>query len=291
MKSVWHRWTAPALLALFVSGAVIAAPAGPASADPKKDLSPAEKVRKALDESIDISIDNQPLADAFKQLSDETKLNFVLDRFTIQQFVGDIQSVAVSVELKGVKVRSGLRTILSQHNLGYAIIGDTVLITTEDMAMHKQMRQRVSVDVDKVPVEKALKQLGKETGTNLLIDSRVAKESQTPVTLQVDDVPLETAVKLLAHMSSLRTVRVGNVLFVTTKETADEMRSDSDLVTTPTPQPGFREGGFGFGGVFPGQLVLPPLQAQPAQPAPVPDLPAPPKEEKPKEDKPKEDKP
>ena len=38
-------------------------------ADPKKNETPAEKVRKALDEIIDVTIEKQPLAVAIDQLS------------------------------------------------------------------------------------------------------------------------------------------------------------------------------------------------------------------------------
>ncbi len=230
MTAFPRRLAAPLLLVLLAAVAAHAAPAGPGPAD-KRAETPAERVRKALEEVVDVSIDNQPLDAAFVQLGQETKLNFVIDRVTIQNTVGDLNQIPVSLKLSGVKVKTALRTILGGNNLGYAVIGDTVLITTEDMATVRQMRQRVSVDVERQPVERALRQLARETGTNLLLDSRVAKEAQNAVTLQLDDVPLETAVKLLAHMSGLRTVRVGNVLFVTTKETADEMRQDADLAT------------------------------------------------------------
>ena len=49
------------------------------------------------------------------------------------------------------------------------------------------------------------------------------KEAKAPVSIQLEDVPLETAVRLLAEMAGLKPVRVGNVLFVTKKETANEL--------------------------------------------------------------------
>ena len=50
-------------------------------------------------------------------------------------------------------------------------------------------------------------------------------------------MPLETAVRLLAKMANLKPVRVGNVLFITGKETATEMRNDPDLAQPPQPLP------------------------------------------------------
>ncbi len=147
----------------------------------------------------------------------------------------DPEQTPVSVKLKDVKVRSALRTILTPYNLSYAILGDTVLITSDELAMFRQMRQRVNIDFDKMEFTAALKQLARDTATNLIVDQRVDKEAKETVTLQMEDVPLETAVRLMAEMVGLKPVRVGNTLFVTNKVTANEMRSDPDLAPAPSP--------------------------------------------------------
>ena len=67
----------------------------------------------------------------------------------------------------------------SQYNLGIAIIGDSVIVTNEELAMQRQMRQKVNADFDKVQLATALKQLGRETATNLLVDPRVKKRRST----------------------------------------------------------------------------------------------------------------
>jgi hypothetical protein len=221
------RWFAAAGAVLVLAAAVVAAP-GPASgSDAKKGDSPAEVINKALDQVGDFALENTTLEQAINRIAEQGKINVVIDRFTITNQYGiDPNGVQVNVKLTGVKTRSALRSVLSQYSLGYAILGDTLLITNEEVAVQRQLRQRVSIDLDKTPAAQALKQLGKETGTNLIVDSRVAKESQTPVTLQIDDVPLDTAVRLIAEMSGLKAVRVGNVMFVTTKATAQELRQD-----------------------------------------------------------------
>ena len=103
-----------------------------------------------------------------------------------------------------------------------------MIVTTDDMAMVRQMRQHVNVDLDKVEFAAALKQIAHETGVNLVLDGRVAKEASAKVSMQMEDVPLETAVRLLAETAGLKPVRVGNVLFVTGKANATEMRNDPD---------------------------------------------------------------
>ncbi len=201
---------------------------------PKKE-SAAEIINKALDKTISMDFANQPLQDAITKLSEQTKLNFILDRGTIQQMGIAPEQAAVTGKLENVKLRTGLRRLLSQYNLGYAIIGDMVLISTEDMAIHRQMRQRINLSLEKVVFQQALKQLAKETATNLVLDARVTKEALTAVTLNLEDVPLEVAVRLMANQAGLRPVRTGNVLYVTTKANAAELRNEGDGASVVNP--------------------------------------------------------
>jgi type II secretory pathway component GspD/PulD (secretin) len=198
------------------------------SADPgKKTPSDVDKVRKALDETVTLEVTDQPLTAALNQIREQTKINFVVDKLTIQQAGLDPDQVQVSAKLTDVKARAALRSLLCPHNLGYAVIGDTVLVSTDDMAMHRQVRQRVSVDLDKVDFADALKQIARDTGTSIVLDPRVAKEAHAKVTVELDDVPLETAVRLMAEGTGLKPVRVGNVLFVTSQANAVAMRNDA----------------------------------------------------------------
>jgi hypothetical protein len=227
---IFRRHGLAAALALAL--ALTAAPAAPvpSAQDTKKaGETPAERVRRALDQNIaNLEIDNQQLNLALEQLHEETKVTFVIDRATIAQMMGlDVDNGApVRAKLQNVKAKTALRNILNQYSLAYAIIGDSVLITSEEMAVYRQLKQRVSVDLDRVQMEKALKGLARETATNLLVDARAQKESQSPVTLQLDDVPLETAVRLIAEGAGLKPVRLGNVVLVTTKAHAVELRCD-----------------------------------------------------------------
>ena len=132
-----------------------------------------------------------------------------------------------------MKARTALRTLLDPYNLTFVAVGDEVVVATEDGAAALRMGQRVSVHLDKVEFAAALKQIARETGVNLALDPRAEKEASAKVSLQVEDVPLRTAVQLLSEMAGLKPVRVGDLLFVTTKKTAAEMRGDPDLVAPP----------------------------------------------------------
>ncbi len=204
-----------------------------------QETSAAEKVKKQLDQQVTLEVTDQSLNAALNRLREQTNINFVVDRLTLQQLGMDPEQLHVSVKLHDVKARSCLRSVLAPYNLGYAIVGDTVLVTSDEMAMHRQLQQRVTLDLDKVELASALKRLAKETAANVVLDSKIAaKEAKTPLSLEMDDVPLETAVRLLAESAGLKPVKVGNVLLVTTRARAAELRSDPDLnPANNVPQP------------------------------------------------------
>jgi type II secretory pathway component GspD/PulD (secretin) len=227
----WNELVAVALLAA-VPAALTAAPA---TEDKNKSESAAEKVRKALDQKIDMELAGQSILASIDQFKDKTKINVVLDTNFLAQNGIDVNNHQVSIKVEGVKARSALRSILGQHHLGYAVLGDTVVVTTEDMAMHRQFKQKVSLDLDKVELEKALKDLSKETAVQVLMDKKLAKEAATQVTLQLEDVPLETAVRLLCEQAGVKPVRMGNLLYITSPANAKELRTEPDLAPSPAP--------------------------------------------------------
>src|SRR6516164_7910681 len=117
----WRRHSLAGCLVLgvaMVSVAVLSAGAEPDA----KPTSAVAKVRKALDEPISLELTDQPLSAALNKIRDQTKINFVVDRLTLQQNGIDPEQTQVSVKLKDVKARSCLRAVLSPYNLGYAII-------------------------------------------------------------------------------------------------------------------------------------------------------------------------
>jgi hypothetical protein len=294
-KSAAHGLLAALALAL-APASLPAAPAAPAP-DQDKASSPAEKLRQALNAPVTVKVEKQSLTAAVEMLREKGQVNLVLDTFSIQQlgWLPDQPPTPVDVDLKDVKFKSALRTILEPYNLSYAVVGDTVVVTTEQAAVSRVMRQRVNVEFDKVEFAQALKQLSKDTGANLLLDSRVEKEAKSAVSLELDDVPLETAVRLLSEMAGLKPVRIGNVLFITDKKNAAELRADPDLAQPTQPgQPGpiygldartgaliFTPGGPAFG---PGLAPAPPATGS-APVAPV----APPVTRTGDDDKPKSD--
>ncbi len=209
-------------------------------------------------------------------LGDKSHIAFVLDANTIMQ--AGIQPNApptpVTIKQDNVKVRDVLRKIVGTYGLGYAVLGETVVISTEDMAMARQMHQRISVDVDKAALTDALKQLSRESAVNLVLDPHNEKEASAKVSLQLEDVPLDTAVRVLAEMANLKAVRVGNTMFVTSKEKAAEMRMEPDLsqpINPGQPQPGIAIPQPTIPVAPPAVIGNPPVNPPPTPPAVEPD--------------------
>jgi type II secretory pathway component GspD/PulD (secretin) len=206
----------------------------------------AEKLRKALDQVRDLEIAEQPLDAAVKQLREQTGINFTIDRAVtpntsgfsmIGGGPGTLASGYTQLNIGGPYHHLPLRVILAKmlrkHNLTHVLVGDTVLITTTDKAVERQLEQTISINIKDVALSDALKQLARETGANLVLDPRAAKEEQTALTLRLDEVALETAVELLADEADLRAVRLGNVLYVTSEARARKLRKPRPAVIAP----------------------------------------------------------
>lgn len=193
--------------------AALAAPVADKPADSAND-----KARKALEHTVSVDYDNVPLADVLGDLSEKTKVRFVADRHRLSA------SAQVSIQLKE---RVSVRELLRRLDLASVVIDGTVYVGDEAAAIERQMRQRVSVDLDEVPLAKALQRLAKQTQTNLVLDPRLPKDArETTITLQLEDVPLDTAVRLLVEVAGLKPVLRDNVLFVTTEERADKLHRE-----------------------------------------------------------------
>jgi type II secretory pathway component GspD/PulD (secretin) len=264
-----------ALCRLFAAAVFVAPPAlfttpaqaaAPAPAVPAKNASPMDAARKALDEVGDMSYQNQSLNAVISDLKDKAKVAVVIDPMVFQ-FGFDPNQPTINVNLKGVKLKDGLQQALAPFGLKCGLTRDGLFISTEEGVIAKQLRQRVSVDCDGTAFAAAVKQLAADTGANVVIDPRLKEKASAAVTLKLDDVPLETAVRLLAEVADLGTVRMNNVLFVTTTERAEKLRPNADGPTQPGNNPLFPIIGGAAGPVIGGVGGIAPLPAVPAPPA------------------------
>lgn len=252
-----------------------------------KSAATAEKVRRTLDQVLLLDYEGQSLEEALRHLKEKTQIHFMVDHFALQNMGIPIGEVPMQVSLKGngIKVRQSLQRMLNPYGLTYVILDDGVLVTTEDFGIQRQMRQRTVVDVKDTPLHKALRDIAKQTGVNLVIDPRVMKQAQANVSLEVEDATIETAMRLLAELGDLKAVRMGNVLFVTNEARAEKIRREENpqqsLPGVAVPELMRNAGGGVGGGGFGGAGVAPaaPAGIAPAPPAdkdgPAPNAPEP----------------
>lgn len=272
MRVTLRRLFAVAVLAVTP---VAAEAAAPVPAAPAKSDNPMAAARKALDEVGDMNYQGRTLNDVINDLKDKSKVPVILDN-TVYQFGLDPNQPVVTVNLKQVKLKDGLKAVLAPYNLKFGLTAEGLFISTEEGVITRQLRQRVSVDCDGTEFATAAKQLATDTGANVVVDPRLGDKAKKAVTLKLDDVPLETAIRLLSEVADLRAVRMSNVLFVTTPEKAKVLREDADGPTSPSPaNPFFPFGGGvglppgGIGGVVLPAVPIDPIQVNPPPPPQV----------------------
>jgi hypothetical protein len=218
---------------LFVFGFVLAwalshrAIEGVATAQNEERPLPGDRIRKRLDQVIAFDYSGQSFRDAIDHVQDRTQMPITIDPIALQQ-VGVVDGAPMQIELKNVrnKVRQALQGFLHSHGLTYVVLEDNLLITTEENAIARQLMQRFPIDIKDVPATKALRDLARQSGVNLVIDPRVAKAAAANVTLELDDANVLTSMRLLAEFVDLKAVRMGNVIFVTDPARAEKIRRE-----------------------------------------------------------------
>ncbi len=239
----WRIMSATLAGLLLAAGALSAAPIPD---PPKPAEAAAERIRKALDMTLTVDYEGTTFGEAMSQLREKTKLNLVVDRVALQQTGINVDDQPIQkLHLKEVKARTVLRQLLAQlpqvqdfdpitgqarpGGLTYVVDDDIILITFEGRAFRRMMAQKVNVDAEKSALDIVLKQIANDTGVNVVLDPRqLEKVKDIGVTLRLTQVPVETAVRLVAEMAGMRSVKMSNVLFVTSKETAAEIKKEEE---------------------------------------------------------------
>jgi type II secretory pathway component GspD/PulD (secretin) len=246
-----------------------------------------EQIRKALDQPIVLDFSGQSVMEALQHLRQKTNIEFNLDQLALASMninINDNGEQSVTMKSTGGKLSVALRKLLNTQQLTYVIFEDAILITTAELATTRQMKQRVNLDVEEVPLAKAVRELARNYAFNLVIDPKISKDSQKPVSLTLDGTSLETSVRLLAEMAGLKAVRLDNVMFITNEERADKLRkeekdSQPNMLDDPgmllNPRAGFAVpagiGGLaGLGGPAFRAVPLPPGPDDGVPPAPPP---------------------
>jgi type II secretory pathway component GspD/PulD (secretin) len=208
---------------------------------------PGDRVRKKLEQIISFDYSGQSFREAIAHVQERTQLSISIDPIAMQQ-VGVVDGVPLQIELKNSrsKVRQALQGFLQNHGLTYVILEDNILITTEDNAVARQMSQRFPIEIKDVPATKALRDVARQAGLNLVVDPRASKIASTNVTLELEDATVLTSLRLIAEFVDLKAVRMGNVIFVTDPVRAERIRKEEAATTPPSLDPRALMGGVGI---------------------------------------------
>lgn len=253
---------------------------------PAKTATSIDKLRQGLDKQITVNFTGQNIEEVLNHIKDKSGLPISIDDASMAMMNVNFlnpngQPMQVQVKATNEKTSAVLRKFLNHYRMTYVIFEDSILVTGEEYALMRQMKQRVSVNVEDVPAKKAITDLARNHGINLVIDPKVATQADTAVSLSVDNTGIETAVRLLAELASLKAVRMGNVMFVTDETRAKKIREEEghQFDNPFNPNMPYVERGIGIGGAFGGVVMparaVPPLNVPNGVPVPAPavDLP------------------
>jgi hypothetical protein len=220
---------------------VLATAAGAEAAPPER----ADELIDALNKTVEFPGIEDPkatLIEALDQLAKMYDLSFdVNERAFKFEMVPDVLKTEIAQPnpipamnaTPAVVLRKVLARIPVPSGATFLIRRDAIEITT-DQALREEVwganyrgpwLPLVYVRFEGVPLQEALRQLARQTDTNIVLDPSVGPKARLPVTARLRNTPLEVALHLLADMAELQAVQVGNVAYVTTPRKAAPLRA------------------------------------------------------------------
>jgi hypothetical protein len=238
------------IASILVGGLLWHGPAEKQAAQPAKGTAArSQYLAERMADTVDFQGFDDPkmtLQDALEYLADRYDLSFDVDEKAFEKAIGKdkprhvIQDQIASTpvpKMRGVGLETILRKILIRVDVPsgatYLIHKGQILITTQAAAseevlgdsqlplpplIHRQMQKRLLRD--------ALEEVAELTDANIVLDESVGEKAKETVTARFLNTPVETAVRILANKANLSMVRLENVLYVTTREKADELRDE-----------------------------------------------------------------
>lgn len=131
---------------------------------------------------------------------------------------------------KKMTVDMALRVLIGQlprpHQPTYVVRGGTVVITPKNrVAMKYLLKEKVVATFHKKPLVEAVYSLSDLTGASIVFDPFVGEQALAPVSATfAHDATLDSALTLMAETVGLRVVVVGDGIYITTPQNADNVR-------------------------------------------------------------------
>ena len=187
----------------------------------------------ALEQSVTVGFDEGTrLSDALELISDKYDLTIVFNNKAFEQ-IGrskprdEIQQAKVRLpKMVDVKLREVLPMLLDQANADYLVRDQMMVIVPQDWVKSAMaIRQLVDVNFEHASLTHIVDVLARRSGASIVVDERVAKIADEPMSVRMQRVPLVTAVAVLADTKSLHAVAVGNLIYVTSRQNAEEFEA------------------------------------------------------------------
>jgi hypothetical protein len=210
------------------------------------DVKRNRKMRETLAQEIKFEGIDDPkmtLGEFLEQLSAQYDLTFDVNEpaFRANEGIADVMRMPIAEpplpKMPGIRLSTLLKKVLSripaEAGATYVVRPDCIEITTHravclELGLHPDATRMplVAAYFDNTSLADALKELATTSGFNIVLDSGKMEKNKSAVTANLNNVPVDTAVRILAEMADMRAVLLDNVLFVTSKETADRLQKE-----------------------------------------------------------------
>jgi hypothetical protein len=168
-------------------------------------------------------------------------LEFMSDRYDLTIFVNTEAFKAANVEMiedtpvklpkmLGVNLGTVLQLLTDQVHGTFLIRPDSIEIVPFERARPEFWQEKrtlaptVNAEFAGRALDEALQELSDSSGISVVLDGRAKKKAKVCVTARLNNVSIDTAVLILADMADLRLVVLDNVLYVTTKGNALQVK-------------------------------------------------------------------
>ncbi len=117
-------------------------------------MDPAESsILKVLDEDTSFSFVDVPLSEALKYFSEQHQINLWLNLVALGDEGIDPQTTNVNIEVKGIRLRTGLKLLLDPVGLQAIVEDEVVKVTTKSFANRPETRVYPVADLARTPEE------------------------------------------------------------------------------------------------------------------------------------------
>ena len=219
---------------------LVAPPDTLASADKASVASRVQRIRERLAKPVSLAegiAANTTLREAMNLLeqlpldSSNYNVTILIDTEAFKAAGNDsVEDTPVKLpRMIGIRLSTVLHRLLGQVNGTYLIRPDYIEVVPWEVARPESWKAKrslapmVNAEFTERPLAEALRELADESGISVVIDGRIGEKAKTRVTATLNSVPIDAAVLILADMADLRPVVLGNVLYVTTKENAEQL--------------------------------------------------------------------